>query len=261
MGAPFYYLVAERGRRLINPTTVEQVLKLGHLCRLDGDSRVLDMGCGKGEPAMLLATTYGCRVTGVDFEPTFLKEARERCHKMGVGDQCEFIESAGARYPITETSYDLAMCLGASFIYNGFEPTVKALAKGLKTDGYLAVGEPYWKDPNPPTEYLKREGIGPDQYATLAENLERLRDWGFELVSLLDASLAGWDSYEAHHWEAVDLWRRENPGHPKVKEVVKRMEMERETYLRWGREVLGWAIFVMRPLVEEGDSESVVRAA
>ena len=34
MGAPFYYLVAEKGRRLINPTTTEQVLEMGRICRL-----------------------------------------------------------------------------------------------------------------------------------------------------------------------------------------------------------------------------------
>ena len=261
MGAPFYYLVAEKGRRLINPTTTEQVLEMGRICRLENGSRVLDMGCGKGEPAMLLATTYGCHVTGVDFEPTFLGSARVRCKEMGVERNCQFIESVGARYRIPPASFDLAMCLGASFIYDDFETTVRTLAGGLKADGYLVVGEPYWKDPAPPTEYLKREGIGPDQYATLTQNIERLREWGFEPVGLLDATLEGWDSYESHHWEAVDRWRRENPGHPKVKEVVQRMERERETYLRWGREVLGWAIFIMRPRVEEDAIESVVRAA
>lgn len=261
MGAPFYYLVAEKGRKLINPTTVEHVLELGRICSLSNGSRVLDMGCGKGEPAMLLATTYGCQVTGVDFEPTFLRSARSRCQELGVGDLCEFIESVGARYNIPEASFDLAMCLGASFVYDGFESTVKALARGIKEDGFMAVGEPYWKDPTPPTEYLKREGIGPDMYATLAQNLERIGEWGFELVSLLDASTWGWDSYESHHWLAVDRWRRENPSHPKVKEVVKRMELERDTYLRWGREVLGWAIFVLRPRVAADDVDTIAQVA
>jgi len=36
MGAPFYYLVAEKNRRLINPTTVKQILELGRSCGLDG---------------------------------------------------------------------------------------------------------------------------------------------------------------------------------------------------------------------------------
>ncbi len=33
--------------------------------------KVLDVGCGIGGPARTLATSYGCRVTGIDATPEF----------------------------------------------------------------------------------------------------------------------------------------------------------------------------------------------
>lgn len=261
MAAPFYYLVAEEGRRLLNPTSAAKVLELGRVCRLDSDMRVLDMGCGKGEPATLLATTYGCRVVGVDFEPTFLAAARARASQLGVSELCTFEESEGSRYTIEAGGFEMAMALGTSFIYSGFEATVKALATAIEPQGYLAVGEPYWKVTDPPEAYLVSEGLTADRYATLAENLERLKEWGFELVNLIVASREEWDSYEGHHWQAVDRWYRANPTHPRAKEVLRRMHHERESYLRWGRDCLGWAILVMRPAPAEVEGEARSRVA
>jgi len=260
MSAPFYYLVAEAGRRLLNPSSADKILKLGRICRLGPESRVLDMGCGKGEPACLLAAAHGCRVVGVDFEPTFIKAARARAIEVGVGKFCEFIESEGSRHALDPQAYDLVMALGTSFIYNGLEGTVKALAVALKPEGYMVVGEPYWKVESPPPEYLKREGVTVDTFASLTGTVARMKEWGFELVQFIRAGEDDWDGYEAHHWWAIDQWRRENPAHSEVKEVVRRMEFERESYLRWG-EGLGWAIFVVRPAIPKERAEALPQVA
>lgn len=247
MGAPYYYLVAEAGRRLINPTSEAKVLGLGRDTELGPGKRVLDMGCGKGEPACLLAREYGCEVVGVDFEPTFLEEAVARAKELGVEQLCTFIEKMGAEYEIEPEGFDVVMALGTSFVYENLAGTVNALQAGLKPEGFMVLGEPYWKVSPPPEEYLEREGLTAISFATLPETKEMLESWGFNLVRLVDANLDEWDSYESHHWLAVDSWFRQNPGHPKALEVLRRMEYERETYLRWGREALGWAYFVVRP--------------
>jgi SAM-dependent methyltransferase len=60
--------------------TIELLVQLGDL----RGRRVLDVGCGTGRVAALLAERHGCRVWGVDVSPGMLAVARERVPR-GVG--------------------------------------------------------------------------------------------------------------------------------------------------------------------------------
>jgi cyclopropane fatty-acyl-phospholipid synthase-like methyltransferase len=52
------YEIAERDHEIQNPTSAEKIRLLGEYLRLGKDSRVLDVACGKGGPASILAATY-----------------------------------------------------------------------------------------------------------------------------------------------------------------------------------------------------------
>jgi SAM-dependent methyltransferase len=65
------YEIAERDHEIQNPTSAEKILLLGSYLRLTAESRVLDVACGKGGPAAILAAAYGCRITGVEIRPEF----------------------------------------------------------------------------------------------------------------------------------------------------------------------------------------------
>jgi hypothetical protein len=56
------------------------------------------------------------------------------------------------------------------------------------------------------------------------------------------ASDDDWDRYESLHWRAIEEWLAEQP------DAVLRAQHEgyRRGYLRYERELLGWAIFVGR---------------
>ena len=69
---------------------------------------------------------------------------------------------------------------------------------------------------------------------------------GLEPVALIDSSLDDWDRYESLHWLAADEWLREHPGDPDAQEIHARAARYRERYLRWERDVLGWAIVAGR---------------
>jgi hypothetical protein len=65
-------------------------------------------------------------------------------------------------------------------------------------------------------------------------------------VSLIAASDDDWDRYETLHWQAVEAWLAGHPDDPDAPEFRRRNARSREDYLRWQRELLGWAIFVAR---------------
>ena len=132
---PRYFVVAESGHELQNPTSVEKLGLLGERLGLGQDSRVLDVASGRGGPAVQLAREFGCTVHGIEIAPAFHAVAVERASGDGLADRVSF-ELADARGVALEPeSYDVALCLGASFVYGSLADTVDALAPAVRPGG------------------------------------------------------------------------------------------------------------------------------
>jgi hypothetical protein len=63
---PWYFAVIEAEHELQNPTSPEKNRLLGTRLGLGPGSHVLDIGSGRGGPALVLAETFGCRTTCVE---------------------------------------------------------------------------------------------------------------------------------------------------------------------------------------------------
>jgi SAM-dependent methyltransferase len=228
---PWFFHVAESEHELQNPTSPEKIRRLGELLRLGPESRVLDVACGRGGPAVILASTFGCRIVGVERSPEFAATARVRTAGLPV----EIVEADAAEFPLEPESFDVAMCIGASFVWDGLEGTLAALAPVAR--GHVVVGEPYWRAEPPADD----EG-----FFTLAGVAERFAAAGLAVVGVLAASDDDWDWYESLHWRALEEWLGANPGDPDAAEIRARHEESRDRYLREQRTALGWAILVGR---------------
>jgi SAM-dependent methyltransferase len=234
--ALWYYAIAEAKHELQNPTSSEKILAAANAAGLGSGSRVLDMAGGKGGPALLLVQELDCRVTLVERAREFADLARGR------DDRIHVIEADAATHEIEPGTFDAALCLGATFVWHGLEGTVEALVPSLKPGGNLIVGEPYWRRLPLPDDYPDDEG----GYTTLAGTAAKLEHAGLVLVALASSSEHDWDRYESLHWEAVEEWAAANTRHPDRDDIVRRNRDWRERYLRWDRDLLGWAIFVAR---------------
>ena len=67
-----------------------------------------------------LAEAYDIRGVGVDLSPYFMKDAKELKRQRVPGSNLEFVNVNGAEYHRENTkNFDLSMCIGASWIYDG----------------------------------------------------------------------------------------------------------------------------------------------
>lgn len=239
----WWYAVVEARHELQNPTSPEKIRELGERLDLRPDSRVLDIASGKGGPALLLAETFGCRLTCVERAPEFVAAARERTAAAALEDRIEIVEADAADYELGR--YDAALCLGATFAFGGLVPTLERLRKAAPL---LAVGEPYWREwPLPVEAYRDEETrVAEEEFLPLPETIERAESAGVRVVSLIASSQEDWDRYESLHWLALDEWLAANRDHPQADEFRARGAAHRARYLAWERRVLGWAIFVCR---------------
>lgn len=237
---PRYFVVAEAKHELQNPTSEEKLLLLGERLGLGPDSRVLDIASGRGGPAVLLAREFGCTVHGIEIAPEFHAAALERAAKAGVADRVSFERNDAANAVLEPASYDTALCLGASFVFGSLADTVDSLAPAVRPGGYVAVGEPFWRRTPLPVDYADRR----DPWTTLEGTAVAFETSGLPVVSVIASSVDDWDRYETLHWRTVEHWLAANAGDPDEAEIRARHEREKRSYLRYGRELLGWAIFV-----------------
>lgn len=237
---PRYYVVAEATHELQNPTSEEKLVLLGRRLGLGPESRVLDIASGRGGPAVLLAQTFGCRVDGIEISPDFHAVAVARAADAGLSDQLSFELGDGAAASFEHESYDAALCLGASFVFGSLADTVEALAPAVRPGGHVAVGEPFWRVLPLPDDYEDRR----DPWTTLEGTVVIFETSGLPVVSVIASSDDDWDRYETLHWQAIEHWLAANADDPDASEIRARHERHKRTYLRYGRDYVGWAIFV-----------------
>jgi SAM-dependent methyltransferase len=238
--------IAEVDHRILDPFSESKLRLIGELADVGPGTRVLDLACGKGELVCRWAEWFGASGTGVDLSEVFLAAARARATELGVTDRITFVHGDAGAYVAEPGGFDVASCLGATWIGGGLVGTAKLLRRAIHDDGRILIGEPYWIEP-PPQEALDRWEMRAGEFASLAATEGRLASAGLELIELVVASPDDWDRYEAAQWRAMDRWLRTNPDDPMHAQIRDALDHWRETYLRWGRRHMGWAVFVTRP--------------
>ena len=239
-----FYDITHREHLLCNPMSVGKLEELINLLRLEPGARVLEIAAGKGEFIIRLAEQYRIEGIGVDISPYCVADAGAKQKERVPEAKLKFLEMDGADYkPEQPESFALVACIGASWIYGGHRGTLEALNAMAAQGGWIVVGEPYWRA-EPPAEYLEAIGEKRDAFGLHHENAEVGEELGLELLYTLVSNQDDWDRYEGLQWYAAERWAGEHPNDPDLEEVVKRVRKGKEAYLRWGREVLGWTIYV-----------------
>jgi SAM-dependent methyltransferase len=234
--------IAERYHEILNPTSPEKIVLLGKHLGLTGESRVLDVACGKAGPAVVLARRYGCRITGIEIRPAFAEAARAHVAEAGLDASIEIRTGDAAELELEPESVDAALCIGAAFVWGTIADAAAALGPAVRPGGFVAIGEPFWRRWPPPG------GVEPREFVSLAGTAARLEEAGFALTAIVAASEDDWDRYESLHWRAIEEWLAEEPDHPDANEIRSRHDAFRRDYLAYQRALLGWAIFVGRKI-------------
>ncbi|MGF3499082.1 MAG: hypothetical protein ACQXXL_05590 [Candidatus Methanosuratincola sp.] len=112
--------------------------------------------------------------------------------------------------------------------------------------GLLLVGEPFWrKQPEP--EYLVAENMRRELYAESHQDNVRLgENLGLDCLYALVSTKEDFDHYEMLGWWSLEDYIRENPNDPDNQEILDLLRKEKENYLRWGRDTIGWATYLFR---------------
>jgi len=232
---------------ILNPMRAEKMTHFIDMLDLPLNSRVIDIGCGKGEFLHRLYEKYNISGVGVDKSPYFIEDCKAGKVKRAADANIEYLLMDGKDYEHSEP-FDLACCMGASWIYGGIKGTLEALTEMTRPRGLIVLGEPYWLR-EPDEEYLRLEDIKRDDFHSHRENVLIGEKCGITCVYTLVSDHMDWDEYETPHWWAVSEYADTHPNDPDLPEVLEYMRINREKYLKYGRDTMGWCLYVYRKSV------------
>lgn len=214
---------------------------LAELPALPPKPRILDLGCGSGAGALLLAEHFGSPVTAVDLAGPFLDDLMRRARAGGLADRIRPLNCDFARLPLGHGSIDLLWSEGAA--YNLTFAGALAAWRPLLAPGAVAViSELSWfTDPVPdePRRYWTTAypAIGDE-----ARNTAHARQAGYNLVATrrLPAK-AWWDNYYLPILARID--DRHDPE-PAMRAVIHEMQTEIDLFRQYSRHY-GYTFYIL----------------
>jgi SAM-dependent methyltransferase len=238
-----YFAIGHERHLYCNPLSEAKVDELIELLALPDGARILDIACGKAEFLIRTARRWKCSAVGVDISPYFTADARARIESAGHESAIEIVEENGSEYSGKPSSFDAAVCLGASWIWGGLEGTLRALSSWAKPGGVVVVGEPFWRS-TPSLDHLETSQLTESSFSTHLGNVQTGLGLGFGLLHTILSSEDDWDRYEGYQWYAAEKYARSNPDDPDTPELLARIRKSRGQYLQWGRNKIGWAVYL-----------------
>ncbi|MDX3326330.1 bifunctional class I SAM-dependent methyltransferase/N-acetyltransferase [Streptomyces sp. ME02-6979-3A] len=206
--------------------------------------RVLDLGCGPGRAALLLAAEAGAEVTAVDLHQPFLDELTEAAGARGLGDRIRTVRADMADLDgpgFADGSYDLVWAEGSAYIV-GFDTALRDWRRLLAPGGTMVITECVWTTGSPSAGARAFW----DRHASLrpvAGNTAAAVEAGFHVLGVLVQPDSDWDEYY------VPLAARTataDPSAPGMPEALAATREELDVRHRYGAEY-GYAGYVLRP--------------
>ncbi len=168
---------------------------------------VLDVGCGTGGAALVLAVGHDARsVTGVDIEPFVIGRATALAAAQGQQQRVRFLAIEPGRLPFESESFDVVFSKDAIIHVQDKEALYAEMYRVLRPGGRLCVGD-----------WLR--GVG-DELDAQVQAFVTLSDEGFFMQTLADLSILA----SKLGFENVEVDDRGSWYHARAQEELARLD-------------------------------------
>ena len=127
---------------------IKTTRRLIEWCGITPGQYVLDVGCGTGYAACLLAKEYHVNVAAVDITPAVLEEARKRVARERVSNKVKVIEADAHALPFSDETFDVALAESV-LVFCEKAKVSSEVYRVLKPDGFFGDNEVTYTAPPP----------------------------------------------------------------------------------------------------------------
>jgi len=173
----------------IHPGGQDATQVLLEMCCLKATSRVLDVGCGSGSTACLIAKDYGSQVYGIDISEVMIAKAKERAQRQGLTEKLEFRVADVFDLPFEDDWFDVVIVESVLTPLPGDKKqAMKEMVRVVRPGGRVGANEGTI-DPGSPPEFLALLAKHPAFHGYLTpETLRSLfEESGLEVVETREA--------------------------------------------------------------------------
>ena len=123
--------------------TVDEYDRLLPRLGLEGTSHALEVASGSGGPALYLARTTGCRVTGIDANESGVATATAMAASAGLDVQVRFsVADANARLPFDDGAFDALLCIDSMNHFPRRDAVLREWLRVLRPGGRALFTDP-----------------------------------------------------------------------------------------------------------------------
>ncbi|WP_409234442.1 GNAT family N-acetyltransferase [Streptomyces sp. PA5.6] len=203
--------------------------------------RVLDLGCGPGRSALLLAAEAGAEVTAVDLHEPFLDELRAAANARGLAGSITAVNADMGELPYQDGSFDVVWAESSAYSI-GFDTALRSWRRLLAPGGTLVLTECEWTAAEPSAaartfwerHYTLRTG---------EENVRAATGAGYSVLGVHPQPESDWDEYYGPLAARADA---ADPGAPGMAQALaatrEELAMRREHSAEYG-----YTGYVLRP--------------
>jgi len=214
---------------------------LAELPPLPAKPRIVDLGCGSGAGALLLAEHFDVPVTAVDLGQPFLDQMMEQAQTCGLADRIHPLACDFADLPIEPASVDLLWSEGAAYNLT-FAGALEKWRPFLAPNGVAVISEISWFTNDVPEEPRQYWAEGYPAMADESENTARAKAAGFDVVRTCRLpAQAWWDNYYNPMLERIAAMS--NPD-ATMQAVIDEMQTEIDLFRQYSQHY-GYTFYVL----------------
>ena len=225
--------------QICNPLTGAELDEVLDAMELTNDAEVLDLACGYGELLFRSAERARIQGTGVDLSPWMIAAAANDQRSRHMTSRLTWVLGEASDFTPSHHA-NVAVCIGAEWVWHDFGGTARALAGHLGHEGLAVVGAARLHTAADPDEVRRVRGA----VETIDDQRNVLRHHGFEPVHRVDADDAGWDAYLKRTADAARSWADLHPG--PARDPWSEDQADWNAARERDREVIGWSVWVAR---------------
>ena len=141
----FEFMAKHVGMTVIHPGGFEATNKLIKHLKIAPNSKVIDIACGKGTSAILIAEKYGCNVVAIDIDKKLIEDAKNLTKKKGLEKKIAYYVGDALKLPFKDNEFDAAISQAMLVLVDDKIKAIQEANRIIKKGGIAGWLELSWK--------------------------------------------------------------------------------------------------------------------